>query len=176
MKKALTVIILIASVVFAISAEADVFLAEVTQVKPIEVDRTEMLYRRDCYNVETPITNYEPVYGYERNTAAPVIGAIVGGLVGHQFGGGSGKDALTVVGALVGAHSQRDRMRQVVVGHSPVTHTQTRTECREIPVPTTRTYITGYEVWYSYEGTTRRVILQEHPGAHVRVETSITVY
>lgn len=176
MKKALTLIVLIAAGIFAVSAEAEVFLAEVTQVNPIEVQRTEMLYRRDCYNVETPITNYEPVYGYERNTAAPVMGAIVGGLIGHQFGGGRGKDAMTVVGALVGAHSQRDRMREVVIGHSPVTHTRTRTECKEVPVPTTRTYITGYEVWYSHEDTTRRVILKEAPGTHVRVETSINVY
>jgi len=176
MKKAFTLIVLIAAAVFAVSTEADVFLAEVTQVKPIETERTEMLYRRDCYNVEIPVTNYEPVYSYERNTAAPVMGAIVGGLIGHQFGGGRGKDALTVVGALVGAHSQRDRMRQVVVRHSPVTHTQTRTECKEVPVPTTRTYITGYEVWYSHEGTSRRVILREHPGTHVHVETSINVY
>ncbi len=30
-------------------------------------------------------------------------GALVGGLIGNQFGGGSGKDVATVVGALLGA-------------------------------------------------------------------------
>src|SRR5215471_474716 len=35
--------------------------------------------------------------------AAPVGGAVVGGVIGNQFGGGTGKTALTVVGALGGA-------------------------------------------------------------------------
>nr|WP_258405140.1 glycine zipper 2TM domain-containing protein [Shewanella psychrotolerans] len=30
-------------------------------------------------------------------------GALLGGVIGHQFGGGSGKDVATVLGALVGA-------------------------------------------------------------------------
>lgn len=35
--------------------------------------------------------------------AAPVIGAIAGGAVGHQFGGGKGKDLATGAGAVGGA-------------------------------------------------------------------------
>jgi len=35
--------------------------------------------------------------------AAPVIGAIAGGVVGHQFGGGHGKDIATGAGAVGGA-------------------------------------------------------------------------
>ncbi|MCE9678334.1 glycine zipper 2TM domain-containing protein [Shewanella sp. AS1] len=44
-------------------------------------------------------------------------GALLGGVVGHQFGGGSGRDVATVLGALLGAgagsHSSRDRLRQM---------------------------------------------------------------
>lgn len=54
--------------------------------------------------------------------AAPVGGAVVGGVVGNQFGGGSGKTALTVVGALGGAFAghkveekHRDKVYEVVV-------------------------------------------------------------
>jgi outer membrane lipoprotein SlyB len=54
--------------------------------------------------------------------AAPAGGAVVGGLVGNQFGGGSGKTALTVVGALGGAlaghkveEKHRDKVYEVVV-------------------------------------------------------------
>jgi outer membrane lipoprotein SlyB len=54
--------------------------------------------------------------------AAPAAGAAVGGLVGNQFGGGSGKTALTVVGALGGAmaghkaeEKHRDKVYEVVV-------------------------------------------------------------
>jgi outer membrane lipoprotein SlyB len=54
--------------------------------------------------------------------AAPVGGAVVGGVIGNQFGGGSGKTALTVVGALGGGllghkaeASRRDKVYEVVV-------------------------------------------------------------
>jgi outer membrane lipoprotein SlyB len=54
--------------------------------------------------------------------AAPAAGAAVGGVVGHQFGGGSGKTALTVVGALGGAmaghkveEKHRDKAYEVIV-------------------------------------------------------------
>ena len=33
---------------------------------------------------------------------APVAGAVLGGVVGNQFGGGSGKDILTAGGAVAG--------------------------------------------------------------------------
>lgn len=54
--------------------------------------------------------------------AAPAAGAVVGGLIGNQFGGGSGKTALTVVGALGGGllghkaeSKSRDKVYEVIV-------------------------------------------------------------
>jgi outer membrane lipoprotein SlyB len=54
--------------------------------------------------------------------AAPAAGAVVGGVIGHQFGGGSGKTALTVVGALGGGlvghkveSKNRDKVYEVIV-------------------------------------------------------------
>jgi len=54
--------------------------------------------------------------------AAPAAGAVAGGVIGNQFGGGSGKTALTVVGALGGAflghkveEKSRDKVYEVVV-------------------------------------------------------------
>jgi len=37
--------------------------------------------------------------------AAPVIGAVAGGVVGHQFGSGKGNDVATVAGAGAGAYA-----------------------------------------------------------------------
>jgi len=78
------------------------------------------------------ITSFSTVAAYERNKAVPVEkvvygqiesirhvtqkqlmedqnigwktfgGAVVGGIIGHQFGGGSGQDVATVIGALLG--------------------------------------------------------------------------
>lgn len=36
---------------------------------------------------------------------ASVLGAVAGGVIGHQFGGGRGKDVATVVGALGGGYA-----------------------------------------------------------------------
>ena len=61
--------------------------------------------------------------------AAPVGGAVVGGVIGNQFGGGSGKTALTVVGALGGGllghkaeSKHRDKVYEVVVRMDDGTH------------------------------------------------------
>ncbi|EGU38122.1 17 kDa surface antigen [Vibrio ichthyoenteri ATCC 700023] len=40
------------------------------------------------------------------------LGAVVGGLVGNQFGGGSGKEVATAVGAVAGASVARNRANQ----------------------------------------------------------------
>ncbi|GIU27132.1 membrane protein [Shewanella schlegeliana] len=40
----------------------------------------------------------------DRNTGWKTFGgALIGGVIGHQFGGGSGQDVATVLGALLGA-------------------------------------------------------------------------
>ena len=66
--------------------------------------------------------------------AAPAGGAVVGGLIGNQFGGGSGKTALTIVGALGGGllghkaeSNHREKVYEVIVrmddgGHRTVTY------------------------------------------------------
>ena len=40
------------------------------------------------------------------------LGAVVGGLIGNQFGGGSGKEVATAVGAIAGAGVARNRANQ----------------------------------------------------------------
>ncbi|MCD0506251.1 glycine zipper 2TM domain-containing protein, partial [Bordetella petrii] len=47
------------------------------------------------------------------NIIGTVAGGVVGGIVGNQFGGGSGKDALTVVGALGGALAGHEIERNI---------------------------------------------------------------
>jgi outer membrane lipoprotein SlyB len=45
-------------------------------------------------------------------------GAVVGGLLGNQVGGGHGRDAMTVVGAIGGALAGNQIERQVKTTHS----------------------------------------------------------
>ncbi|MGC6744218.1 glycine zipper 2TM domain-containing protein [Escherichia coli] len=41
----------------------------------------------------------------ENRITGSVLGAVAGGVIGHQFGGGRGKDVATVVGALGGGYA-----------------------------------------------------------------------
>lgn len=58
--------------------------------------------RERCYDVE--VQRKKPVKDDNR-IAGTAIGAVAGGLLGNQVGGGDGKKAATVVGALGGAYA-----------------------------------------------------------------------
>jgi len=64
--------------------------------------RTKEVPYRSCYYESVPVRYTEYVDVYEKNQGAPLLGAVVGGVIGHQFGGGRGKDLATAVGAIAG--------------------------------------------------------------------------
>lgn len=95
-----------------------------------------------------------------------VAGAIVGAAVGRQFGDGSGRDALTVLGAMAGsavANERALRRRGVTVVRQPVE--RCRTEYRRHA----QRQITGYWVDYRYRGRHYRILSHERPGRHIRI-------
>jgi uncharacterized protein YcfJ len=123
--------------------------------------------------VQRPITScYEDVV--ERRVSRPRVGAqtlagaIVGAAVGRQFGDGSGRDALTVIGAVAGSAvaNERARRRQgstVTVVREPVE--RCTTEYRR----QTERRITGYWVDYRYRGRNFRILSHERPGREIRI-------
>ena len=61
---------------------------------------------------------YQPIYGMiERPASGAEVftGFLIGGAIGNQFGSGSGKDAMTVLGAFSGADQASQRKREKVV-------------------------------------------------------------
>ena len=48
-------------------------------------------------------------------TGDTIVGSIIGGVIGNQFGSGSGKDAMTVLGAFSGADQASQRKREKVI-------------------------------------------------------------
>jgi uncharacterized protein YcfJ len=71
-----------------------------------------------CEYVQVPV--YGRTGGGGASTFDKLGGAIIGGAIGNQFGGGSGKDALTVLGAIAGADiagKKMDRGRDEIVGY-----------------------------------------------------------
>lgn len=61
-------------------------------------DTDGALYAKEKYCEQVPNPAWRPVTAGET-----LVGAGIGGFVGSKFGDGDGKDAMTVVGALIGA-------------------------------------------------------------------------
>lgn len=77
------------------------------------VTRSVPTTERVCKIVEVPVYNRG-----QASTGDALVGAIIGGAIGNQFGGGSGKDAATVLGAIVGADvANKKGGRDVIVGY-----------------------------------------------------------
>ena len=65
--------------------------------------RTKQVPYQSCHYESVPIQYTDYVDEYQENKAAPILGGVAGGVLGHQFGGGRGKDVATVVGAIAGS-------------------------------------------------------------------------
>lgn len=76
------------------------------------VSQSTPITREVCEIVDVPVYGYSNTYGGEASTFDKLGGAIIGGVIGNQFGGGSGKDALTVLGAIAGADVMEKQARK----------------------------------------------------------------
>jgi uncharacterized protein YcfJ len=130
--------------------------------------------------------------GYEERTvtrqdngapigAATVLGAIAGGVLGHQVGGGHGKDAATVGGAVVGGlvGNQIDRDQGNVVPPSQSVEVERRPVTREVErcrtVQEVREVAVGYDVRYRYGNREFVTRLPYDPGRHVKVAVDVHI-
>ncbi len=137
---------------------------------------------RECWE-ETRYydTGYDD-YRHERPrsaTGATIAGGIIGGVIGRQFGDGKGRDAMTVVGTLVGAAIGSERARQERYDRYdygpayeresyPVTRCETRYQTHE------EERIDGYRVTYRYNGQTYTTRTDYDPGDRLRVRVAVT--
>lgn len=134
--------------------------AVITAVHPVYRDNYVTVHETVCRDVEVPI--------YETRGGDQLTGAIVGGVIGNQFGSGSGKDAMTVLGALIGANSVEPR-RDSFVGY------RIERQCERIASKVNDPVITHYRIQYTYNGkeyfqeTTQRYTL----GQRVTVQPSL---
>lgn len=155
--------------------------ARVLSVRPI-VDRIPVA-REECWNDRQRV--YEERRVTRSDTGAPigpgtVLGAIVGGVAGHQIGGSNrSRDAATVGGAVVGGliGNQIDREsgnvrpgeRVVEVERVPVERDVQR--CRT--VNEVREATMGYDVRYEYAGRNFTTRLDRDPGRFLRIRVDI---
>ncbi|MEI7038001.1 glycine zipper 2TM domain-containing protein [Fulvimonas yonginensis] len=147
------------------SAQADngVKYARVVSVDPVR--KTVSNPRQVCH--DEVVTHSEPPKD-QHQIAGTAIGAVAGGLLGHQVGGGKGKTLATVAGAVAGGYAgkkiQENRQQANVT-------TTTERKCET--VNDTSTKVVGYNVRYEYNGVTRTVRMDHDPGDRVQVQEGV---
>ncbi|GAB4177230.1 MAG: hypothetical protein Kow0020_13180 [Wenzhouxiangellaceae bacterium] len=130
----------------------------VVDVEPIEVTEQIPVDREVCWEER------EIRHRHHGSASATIAGAILGGVIGNQFGGGSGKKALTVAGAALGASIANDASRR----HHAYPARYERCEVQRDYE--TRTYVSGYRVFYEYEGEIYETRMRYRPGRTIRLQ------
>ena len=134
--------------------------AEVLGVEPVtEVIKTP---REVCKDVT--VTRQKPVQDQHR-IAGTAVGAVVGGLLGNQVGGGTGKKIATVAGAVGGGYAGNQVQERMQAGD---TYTTTETRCST--VTDTHDKIVGYDVKYDLNGQIGTVRMDREPGNRIPVQ------
>ena len=95
--------------------------------------------------------------------AGGLVGAVAGGILGHQVGRGNGRTAATAVGAVAGA-VVGDRLEAGTNSHQ----VQMQQTCTTQTVYENRTV--GYNVTYEYAGRQYQTRMNHDPGRHIRVQ------
>ena len=113
----------------------------------------------------------EPVEYYRRGHGSPagtLVGALIGGVVGNQFGSGSGRRAATAAGVLIGAAAGNDASRR---GGYVSRGYEQRCEIRRDWEPARD--IVGYDVTYRYRGEIYQTRTDYDPGDSIRVRVMV---
>ena len=102
-----------------------------------------------------------------KSGAGAAMGAIAGGAIGNQIGGGSGKSAATVLGILGGAI-----LGDKIEG-TPSAQTQTVQNCTTQNVIENR--VIGFNVTYEFNGKQYNVQLPRDPGPTIKLNITPSV-
>ena len=141
---------------------------EVISAEPIIRRTVETIPHEEC----RPVRHQRVIRrNHHHGSVLPtLLGSLIGGVIGHQFGGGRGKKALTVAGALAGAsiasnsaHGQEYRYTD----HAVRQRCTVREEVREVES------IEGYFVTYRYQGREFTRTTVAHPGSRIRLRVKV---
>ena len=94
-----------------------------------------------------------------------MVGAIAGGLLGNQIGGGTGKKIATVAGAVGGGYAG-NKVQEGMQERDTYTTTQTR--CNTVNDLSEK--VVGYNVTYSIGDKVGRVKMNHEPGSTIPLD------
>lgn len=139
--------------------------AKVVSVTPVRSSSSTP--RQVCHD---EVVNHTAPPKDQHNIAGTAIGAIAGGLLGNQIGGGKGRTLATVAGAVGGGYAGN----RIENSHHKAQVTST-VERRCSTVTDTSNKIVGYDVQYVYNGVTRTTRMDHDPGDRVQVQEGVSV-
>jgi uncharacterized protein YcfJ len=126
-------------------------------ISSVQVIQQVSVPRQVCTQEQVAVTP-------NKSGAGAAMGAIAGGVLGNQIGGGSGKAAATALGIFGGA----------IFGNSiegaPAPQTQTVQNCTIQNVFENR--VTGYNVTYEFNGKQYNVQLPRDPGPTIQLNVT----
>lgn len=117
--------------------------------------------REVCKDVT--VTRQKPVQD-QHQIAGTVLGAVAGGLLGNQIGGGNGKKIATVAGAAGGGYAG-NKIQEGMQERDTYTTTQTR--CNTVNDISDK--VVGYDVRYMLDGKEGKVRMDRDPGNQIPV-------
>lgn len=143
--------------------------ATVIASRPLTETYTINEPRQECRKVPVHETvKQEAPYGGKATYT--VGGAIVGGLIGNQFGDGRGKDIGTAAGAILGGSIGYDQAKR---REKKTVVTRYVDKCKTVNHARTATRNNGYEVTYQYAGQIYTTRMSEAPAARFPVQTQV---
>ncbi len=134
--------------------------AKVLSAEPLT--RTVKIPRQECHDEE--VTHTKPVKDQNRLIGTG-IGALVGGVLGHQIGGGNGKTLATVAGAGAGGYAG-NKIQQ----NAQEKDTYTTTEQRCNTVYDKKEEPAGFDVVYELNGSKHHLHTDTDPGSSLPVK------
>ena len=139
------------------TAFADKTPTEAEVLDVAEIKETQRTPREVCNDVA--VTRQKPVQDQNR-ILGTIAGAVVGGALGNQVGGGSGKKIATVAGAAAGGYAG-NRVQENMQNNSTYTTTERRCET----VYDSHEEVVGYNVKYRIGEETGSVRMNHDPGS-----------
>lgn len=107
-----------------------------------------------------------------RIAGTTLAGGVIGAAIGRQFGGGKGRDALTMLGALAGSAVASEHARRNIAREGDEVVAVPVQRCTETVERVAEDYVEGYWVTYRYRGRLNRIRMREHPGDRVRLQVT----
>ena len=148
--KKLTALVLLATAGVAQAQEVGQVISRTAVYQQVAVPR------QTCS--QTPVAVQNPTSG-----AGALMGAIAGGAIGNQIGGGSGR-ALATMAGVVGGAIMGDKIE------NPGNQIQNQTTCSTQTVYENR--LIGYNVVYEYAGKQYNVQLPQDPGPTIQLQVT----